>query len=461
MARGRGGRYQLGKYWLWYRKDRDDWAICWLDGRTTRRKSLRIGGGKPDNPPEAAQQALADHFSLNEQPSAYQAPPSEVLMEDITRQWLNEHVAHLSDPARYAYSVLALERFYQHQRRAGKMPDPFTVAAVQSHLVNDFIAFRTTEGASPPTISRDIAALRAPIKWALGQNILASAPNVRDVAGRSKSKDLEYCPEQVAAILEAAASRPERQHVLLYLVIALSTLGRSEAILDLDADLQIRKNLIFFNAPGRTQTRKFRSIVPIAPTLAPWLAGAKGRVIRYRAPYSAKARAEGAPEFFEKNVADIGKSFGACLIDAGRAHPELGLCVHGRDERGKLIWLPPRQKLGETEPRPLWRPVGTPNTLRHTTHTYLASRGVPKAQIDTAAGHSTDAGTGDKYNHLRPDYLKDFIAAIEAFWDEVGEFTDVHRRPPKVSAALLRGTKIIGRGAISEGEDSFEERGPS
>jgi len=58
-------------------------------------------------------------------------------------------------------------------------------------------------------------------------------------------------------------------------------------------------------------------------------------------------------------------------------------------------------------------------------------KGVPKAQIDTAAGHSTDRGTGDKYNHLRPDYLKEFIAAIECFWAEVDAFTNVHRRLAK------------------------------
>lgn len=62
---------------------------------------------------------------------------------------------------------------------------------------------------------------------------------------------------------------------------------------------------------------------------------------------------------------------------------------------------------------------GTPNTLRHTTHTYLAAKGVPKAQIDTAARHSTDGGTGDKYNHLRPDYLNDLVAAIEEFWRDI------------------------------------------
>src|SRR3546814_5435798 len=79
--------------------------------------------------------------------------------------------------------------------------------------------------------------------------------------------------EQVAALLEAAWGRPERRHVFLYTLIALSTCGRSEAILDLH-DHQIDRGLIYFLDPDRDQTSKRRSIVPIAPTLAPWLEGA-------------------------------------------------------------------------------------------------------------------------------------------------------------------------------------------
>lgn len=432
MARGRkakAGRYQLGQYWLWYRADRDDWCICWLHERVTRRKSLGIVGGTPDDPPEAAQQALADHFTRNERTTVYNAGPDQVLVEDITRQWLTQHVEHLNDAARYANSVLVWERFYEHQRALGKMPDPYTVASVRTAFVRDFIAFREAEGMSPATISRDIAALRGPIKWALNEQIITAAPRIIDVKGRSQRRELEYDREQVAAILEAAARLPERRHLLLYKMIALSAIGRSEAILELDADTQIKGNLIFFNAPGRDQTRKYRAIIPIAPTLRPWLEGLKGRVIQYKAAYSEKKRADGAPEFFSRNVADIGRAFEACLIEAGTANPHLGLCEHVKDDCGQLIWLPPRKKLGETECRPLLKGVGTPNTLRHTAHTFLASKGVPKAQIDTAFGHSTDSGTGDKYNHLRPEYLREFIDAIEMFWAEVDQFTDVHRKP--------------------------------
>lgn len=415
-------RVQLGQYWLWYRSDRDDWCICWLDGRTTRRKSLGIGGGDRNNPPDEAQAALAEFFTANEQPAQHEAPPASVLVEDITRQWLTQHVAHLNDPDRYAYSVLALERFYQHQRRIGKMPDPFTVASVRSWFVNDFIKFRQAEGASAPTISRDLAALRSPINWALGEQILASAPRIKDVPGRNKSRILVFGPEQIAALLEAAVARDDRKHVALYMMIAMSSLGRSEAILELHAETQIQDGCIFFNHPDRTQTQKQRPIVPIAPTLAPWLAGRTGYVIKYES----EPREDGT-RFVREKIGDIGRAFEACLLDAGAAHPDLGLRESVLDENGNQRILPARKKLGETEGRPQWKGLGTPNTLRHSLHTYLSARGVPKAQIDTAAGHATGTGTGRKYDHLRPDYLREFVAGVEAFWLEVDAFTSVHR----------------------------------
>jgi integrase len=359
--------------------------------------------------------------------------PAQVLVEDMTSRWLSEHVSGLAAPDRYANSVLALERFYAHLRRIGKMPDPYTVASVTPAFVRDFIRYRTEQGVSPPSISRDLKALRGPINWAVSEGIIPWAPRVADVKGKSKRRELEYSPEQIAAILEAAASDPRRRHLILYMMIFLSTLGRSQAILELDADTQIRKGLIHFNAPGREQTRKRRSVVPIAPTLAPWLRGLKGKVIRYQIPSSASRVARGADPIWEFEVYDIGKSFEKCLVLAGEAHPDLGLSRQATDKAGNPLWLPPRKKFKETRPRAKMVGIGTPNTLRHSIHTYLAARGVPKAQIDTAAGHATDEGTGDRYNHLRPGYLNDFIDGIEAFWAEVGQFTSVHLHPPGAS----------------------------
>ncbi|MEA3044523.1 MAG: hypothetical protein QOH47_2361 [Sphingomonadales bacterium] len=438
-----GQRFELGRFWLWYRPDRDDWNICWLDSRVVRRKATGVGGGG-DYPPEGAREALADHWAADRAEAlkvapAVALPPGEVLVPDLVALWLEQHVAGLDAPERYLDSVAVWERFWSMLAADGLLPDPLTVSAITGPLVDRFIAFRGAEGAAPPTISRDIAALRGPIRWGLDNNRLAAAPKIKDVKGRKRIKALEWSPEQVAALLEAAAATPDRAHVHLYAMIMLSTHARSEAVLELNAETQIGRGQIDFLRPGEEQTRKRRAIVPICPTLAPWLAGVRGKVIRYRVPTSARTRADGGEEWFERPTSDIGNAFAGVLLAAHELRPDLGFARQMSDESGQLEWLPPRPKLGETTRRAKLRPIGTPNTLRHTIHTWHKRQGVPDAQIDAAAGHSEE-GTGASYTHLRPEYLREFIASTEAFWEAVGEFTDAHLRYP-------RDTKVVAIGA--------------
>lgn len=425
------GRTQLGPFWLWYRADRDDWRICWYDdgggtgSRRTRRLSTGIGGGGADRPPQEAQDALVAHYEAWRAPE--QEPVKTALVEAIMADWLVEHAEkHLSDPTRYANSIAHWLRFFKAERQAGRLTGAPTVSDIKKALCERFIAMRQKDGASPHTISRDLAALRQPLNWAWKDERIESAPFVPDIKGKPEGKTLVYTPKQVAALLDAARAEPEREHVALLVMIALSTHGRLEAILELTTD-QIQDGLIYFNAPGRAQTKKRRSIVPIAPTLAPWLVDLPdGKVIQWKKPR--RSAATGKLEYELVPAGSVKKAFEKCLLAAGISAVEV-------DDRGEPVWLPARKKLGETKPRPKLVGLGSPNTLRHTCSTEMHKRGVPEAQIDTAAGHSGDSTNKRHYRHLRPDYLEDFIAGIESFWSDVGQFTDAHlrsRSDPKV-----------------------------
>jgi len=429
-----GERFQLGPFWLWYREDRDEWCIVWRNGsRGTRRKTTGIGG-RGDHPPEAAREALADHWtawkaSADSLAPAVSLPPGEVLLADLTAGWLEQHVAHLDAPERYLDSVAVWDAFWDHLDAQGLLPKPLVVSAVTNGIVDLFIAWRRGQGASNPTISRDIAAVRGPINWGMRPDVdrLTVGPRIKDVKGRKAKKELEWSPEQIAVILETARASVEREHVFMFALTSLSTHGRSEAILEFDIDEQYRGGLLHFLRPGEEQTRKRRPIVPACPTLATWLAGQRGKLIVYRVPIAARRWADPAvPEYFERPTSNIANAFDGVLLAAHEARPDLGFARQRQDERGKLKWLPPRKKLGESAPRPDMETIGSPNTLRHTIHTWHKRQGVPEAQIDAAAGHS-EAGTGASYTHLRPDYLREFIASTEAFWAAVGEFTDAHR----------------------------------
>lgn len=445
-------RVQLGQFWLDYRDDRNDWCICWYDheARTRRRRSTGIGASEGVEPPEAAREALARHYLESSRPAEPQAKGNAVVAELMTI-WQRDHVAKKAAPERYAYSVTHLLRFFDAERRGGRVAGGVTVADVNAKFVRRFIDFRKREGVGGATISRDLAALRGALNHAYREELIEAAPFVPDIDARDKAKprELTYSMEQVASLLEAAYATPERFHVFLYTMLALSTLGRSEAILELDADRQIDRGLIYYLDPDRDQTAKRRTIVPIAPTLAPWLEGIKGRVIRYRAPIAERNWTNPhAPEFIERDCDDIGKAFDGSLIAAGITRPIL-------DGAGQPVILPPRRKIGETDSRPKLRGLGTPNTLRHTAITEMHARGVAEAQIEAAAGHVGEGTNKRNYRHLRPDYLSELMAAIEDYWAEMKRYTTVHLRTQNGPKVISLAGARQGRFLESDGNASI------
>ena len=435
MGRTAASRTQLGPYWLWYRSERDEWSICWYDdtgangrGRTCRR-GTGVRGGSAGTPPPEALDALASHYQESQRPT--QQPIGAASVQEIVNSWLEKHAyPNLSDPIRYRDGARRWREFFDEERRAGRLTGPPTVADINSDLVRRFHAWRRQQGVGGHTIARDTAALRQPLNWAWKNNLIPSAPFVPDVRSTEKAepRDLVYSIEQIAALLEAARATPEREHIHLFAMLMLSTNGRVEAVLELEA-AQIQDGLIYFNAPGRAQTKKRRSVVPVCPTLAPWLVGASGRLIQWRK--RVRWSAELGDYEYERRPADsIKKAFEGTLVAAG-------ITERSHDADGEPVWLPARGRLGETAPRPKLVGLGSPNTLRHTTNTHMHARGVPEAQIETAAGHRGTGTNQRHYRHLRPEYLTQFIDGVESLWADIGKLTTAHLRAdqrPKVVA---------------------------
>jgi integrase len=428
-------RVQLGPFWLWYRRERDEWCICWWDdtadegrGRTCR-KSTGIGGGGADRPPPEAEDALAEHYEAWRRPEPQK--PGEAFVEGFLADWLVEVDKANKDPVRAADCVKQWIAFFAVERRAGRMTGAPLVTDINKALCGRYIAWRKVQPGkkrgttiSGATISRELAALRAALRLAWQDEKIPAAPFIPDVPDDLKAKPREeiYSYEEVARLLDAAIRLPERWHVHRFAMTMLSTHGRVEAVLELDCDIQMRRGQFHFLHPDEAQTKKRRSIVTIAPTLAPWVEGAKGKLIQYRAPTARKTWADpDVPEYFERPTSDIKNAFEACLIEAG-------ICDQVVDETGAALWLEPRARLGERARRPEMRGRGSPNTLRHTISTHLHAYGVPEAQIDMAAGHAGEGTNKRNYRHLRPEYLKEFIEGVEAFWREVGKHTTSHLR---------------------------------
>ena len=375
-------QFRIGNFWLAWRTDRQEWSICWNDSTagTRRRKSTGIRDYNAGEAPSEAQQALADHFAQHGQPEAID-PNTKASLSRVLTTWLAKEGIKRARAQQYGYAVEHLQRWINTR---GQM----MVADVSPTSTMGYIEMRWGEGVSGETIRSELSALGTALSWSADNSLIPYAPRVAKVPKemRSGPREIEYDMEQMARLLEVA--REKQPHVHLFIMTMMSTHGRVEAVLELFAE-QIRKGLIYFNAPGRTQTTKKRAIVPVVPSLAPWLPKS-GKVITYRA-----IRKDGT--ILERPTYSIKKAFAHCLVDAGIV-----------DRDGK--------------------PWGYPNALRHTIHTYLQTVGVPQAQIDAAAGHNSEKGSGRNYTHLRPEYLNEFVAAVEGYWSEMDKHTTAHRR---------------------------------
>jgi integrase len=244
------------------------------------------------------------------------------------------------------------------------------------------------------TIDRDLAALRGALTWAWKVQRIDHPPFIASVPTHQKAppRDRVLSIEEIAAILDQCAGKPEREHLIRFIVLELGTAGRPEAVLELtDANIDLKRNLIDPGQPGRVHARKRRAIVPMAKTVRPWAEGIQGKLIKYKVPIAEKNRIPGGPTHFERDTASIKTSWNSVCDDAG---------VEG----------------------------ATPKTLRHTMLTWLAERGVPSEQRQKLAGHSPQGTTARNYEHLSPNYLREAVGEIDAFFDELSKHTKAHLR---------------------------------
>lgn len=368
-----------------------------------RSRLLQSTGECPNEPTEPSldhqesrsREVGPDLFGQLETTAAAQEATRSLDVEQLISEWLKFHVSLLAAPDRYEYSVAHLRTFFDDERRSGRLGDKVMVKDLTPELQRRFREWRSASGVGGHTVSRDLAALRGALTWAWKhQRIPKPPPFIADVPAhaRAQPRDRVLSLKEIAAIIDACSGRPDREHVIRFIVIELGTAGRPQAVLELEhTNIDLERNLINPNHPGRTHARKRRAIVPMAKAVRPWVVGIEGKLIKYRVPVTTGEPGQGT-EFFERETKSIKTSWKNACEDAG---------VTG----------------------------STPKTLRHTMLTWLAERGVPYEQRQILAGHSARGTTARHYEHLSPTYLKDAIAEVDAYFVELGKLTSAIKGP--------------------------------
>jgi integrase len=342
--------FQLGEYYLSRRPNSDQWCRSWFDPATrqTRRASL----GTSDL--QAAQLKLAQWVVENQE--LRHGHPQQVPLATVLVRYYREHASKIPSAVQARIALAKWSDFFGEA----------VVSDLTPRRQEAFITSLREGGASDGYVSRVLSVGRAALNRAWKRQEITSAPFIMDVE-KGAPRERRLSLEENAALLDAAATVP---HLLTFSMIALNTMARPKAILDLSPfQVDLIHRLIDFNPAGRRQTKKYRPVVPITRALLPFVAGMHAdRIVNWHG----------------KPIDSVKKGFQTIVKRAGLS------------------------------------PDVTPYTLRHTMATELRKRGVPAWEVAGFLGHKAGSyRTTEIYAKFDPSYLGEAARAIDDYFDEL------------------------------------------
>jgi integrase len=379
-------RDRVGRFFLKRYNSAKYWYICWYDPKT--RQTAGVSTGTADR--DAARQALLDHALRHERPTV----GADAQLAEVLQAYYIHYAQHLpSAPAQRAA-----------QRDALDLWGDANVSALTRNKQLELVTALRERGLSDWTIDGRLNRIWAAMSWCKRDNkdlVIPEQITAEDWKPVLVDRDRTFSLEELAALFNAAAARPEnerytREHWWRFLVLAVGTASREAALRELTWDrVDLRLGRIQLNPEGRRQTKKRRPTIVIAPTLAAELAAWREEDVAAGAATHAKVppRPPGAA---------------GTLGTRGEAHV---ITYYGKPLATREFFDLLAEKAGVS---------GGPNVIRHTVRTWLAEDGVPDSEADVFMGHREEGSpTGRRYKHRRPEYLRNVADSIEGLYEAV------------------------------------------
>ncbi len=267
---------------------------------------------------------------------------------------------------RHACDIASYEQAHVAIRHLKRLHAGRAITELSRDVQQDYVDIRfDDEGISQPTIKREISVLRAALNFYAADHPGLELPRIYDL-GQVEPRTRWLTKPEVDRLLTACRHR----HMYLYVLLAVGTAGRPEAILDLRwNDVDFAGGIIHLNAADREQTTKTRPTIRMSTTLQKALEAAR-----------LTAETDFVIEWAGYPINSIRTAFDTLVEDAKLDRPH----------------------------------EVTPKTLRHTAATWMAQDGVPLWDIAHYLGHGTTRMVERYYAHHHPDYQHKATAAIDA-----------------------------------------------
>ena len=321
---------------------------------------------------EQAEKALAAYIATKGREGAANEP-ANVTCGEVLAIYAEEYAPTVAAPERIGYAIDALLPFWDSLklshvkgetcRRYAKTRKKVVKRDAETKEAIEF------EPVSPGTVRRELGALQAAINYAHREGYITSAPVVSlPIPPRPKERWLTRA--EAARLLWAAYRGEKSQHLARFILIALYTGTRKDAILRMGFEpntvggwFDLNQNIMHRMGEDERETKKRRTPAPIPRKLAAHLR---------------RWRAQGciwAIEYDGARVANVKRAFASAVNAA--------------------------QLSGVT-----------PHTLKHTAITWALQRGV--STWDAAGFFSTSQETIEKvYGHHAPDYMQSARDAMD------------------------------------------------
>ncbi len=268
------------------------------------------------------------------------------------------HAKHNRSAAQFRYSAGLWAEFY-----AGA-----TVADITPVRQRAFVAWMRQQGKSDGYIRRVVSDGKAAINGAWKRGELASAPYIDlSLAPEGKPRDRILSLAEMAALWNAI----DAPHVRLYVLLALGTMARPQAITDLTTwAIDWSSGTINLLPHGQRQTKKRRPIIPIVETLKPVLrAIPPGPLVTWQG---------------RKITTDVGTTFDKAVKRAGLGGTGVNLY-----------------------------------TLRHTIISEVHKRCDRPHEVEIFAGHRSGSKTTERYIKFSPGYLAAAARAVDDYFADL------------------------------------------
>lgn len=319
---------------------RGSWCLYWREGGNSKRRSLGTADKKE------ALAAKAEVERIEQQQAA-----SSLSIEYIWSRY------KATVDGRPAGTNMGFE---------GKTILPHFGALLPIHvtdeIVDEYIEKRRSAGKSDGTILTELNRLATALSWAVKKNLIGAAPHIKRPR-RPAPRERHLTKDEAKVLLEAAAPSP---HVQIFIVLALTTGARAQAIYDLTWDrVDMVRDLIDYRVPGEDRPMKGRVICPMNKTCKAAILKAQSRAV-----------SDHVVEWAGKKVGNIKK----------------GIAAAAR-----------RAKLKDV----------TPHVFRHTAAVWMAEAETPMPEIAQFLGHSDYRITERVYARFSPTYRRKAAATLE------------------------------------------------